>query len=1194
MQIKSLFKKDIFRSINGVVKAHQLDDRSVWQELDEFVITRELDKHLRRLLSAYLEVIDNPNDPAVTGKMGVWISGFFGSGKSHFLKVLSYLLANQPHSYEGQTKRAVDFFEDKVQDAMLFGDIKRAVAADTDVILFNIDSKADNQSGRDAILRVFLKVLNELQGYDGDHPHIAHMERHLDRLGKLEAFHVAYREITGMEWVQERDAYAFNRDQVVEAFQQTLGQSQESAEKWIDNAEETFSLTVENFAKWVKEYLDSKGPAQRLVFLVDEIGQFIGTDGHLMLNLQTIAEDLGTLCQGRAWVVVTAQEDIDRIIGELRTAARNDFSKISGRFQTRLSLSSANADEVIQKRLLEKDAAVMDELRGIFEQKGDILRNQLTFRDCGMTLRPYADAEEFVRTYPFAPYQFRLLQKIFEIIRRVGATGLHLAKGERSMLDAFQSAAKSVSLKETGILVPLYEFYPSIESFLETSVKRTIDQATENPSLEPFDVKLLQVLFLIRYVDEIKGNVDNLVTLCLDEVDADRLSLRRRIEESLQRLESETLINRSGENYFFLTNEERDISREIKGVEISSGEEAKILGEIIFDDILKGQRKHRYMKNKMDFSFNRICDLHPIGNQVENGLNVSVLSPLSEEYALYNDSKCVLESSNEGGQIIIRLRDDETLGRDLRIYAQTDKYLKNKSDTGLPDTTKGIMRDNADENRSRRVDLTTMIGNMLTEASYFAAGQQLEVKGATPALCLGEALEYLITNTFSKMGYIKHIHPEPYKEIQAILRSNDVSQQTLALKTEESDPQAVDDLRNYIELCDLKNHSIVVHDMIEKRYAVRPYGWPELEVIILLARLLVLGEISLKFENSPLPLDQVYEAIKAPAKWRKLTIHKRKTSDPQALQKARKLGQEVFSEMGPDNEDALCTFLNGKLQNWRTALGGYKPLADTGDYPGREEISDGLAVIDPLLKCKESYKFIDMFNQRHGYLLDLSEDYHNLEQFYEHQKATWDKLRAAYARFKLNHLELERNDEAKKALERMREILHAPSPYGMVHEAENLIQTVDKVNAELVATRRQEARAEIERLLAEIETEVKAAGGDEQLGYACRGPLEKLLLQVEKEESLAHLSQMEKEAVQDFDEAFSKIEEFVKVPPPPPPDGKEPPPPKPYVKTRRIVKPSELASATYLETSEEVEDFLKRLRRELENALEAGQRIQIR
>jgi hypothetical protein len=703
MQIQNLFERDIFRSINGVVKAHQLDDFSVWQELDEFVFTKELDKYFRKLLSAFLDAIDHNNDPNVTSKMAVWFSGFFGSGKSHLLKILAYLLQNGVHSYEGQSKRAVEFFESKIKDAMLLGDVRRAVASNTDVILFNIDSKADPKAGREAILAVFLKVLNEMQGYDGDHPHIAHMERYLDGKGKLAAFHAAFKEATGLEWLDERDAYEFNRDQVVEAFCKTLGQSQESATKWIDNAEKNFALNVENFAKWVNDYLDSKGPDHRIVFLVDEIGQYIGTDGHLMLSLQTITEDLGTVCGGRAWIIVTSQEEIDRIIGELKTAAKNDFSKIQGRFATRLSLSSANVDEVIQARLLAKLPEVEEELKGQFAEKGDILKHQLTFTGCGMTFRPYKDADDFCRNYPFAPYQFQLVQKIFEAIRKVGATGLHLAKGERSMLDAFQGAAKSVALNEVGVLVPLYEFYPSIESFLDTSVKRTIDQAAANASLEPFDIKILQVLFLIRYVDEMKSNVDNLVVLCIDQIDADKLALRRRIENSLGRLEKETLINRSGDTYFFLTNEERDVTREIKSVELSGGEGASLLGDIVFNDVLKTKWKHRYSVNKMDFSFIGVVDMHPIGKRVEGSLVLSVVSPLADEYDIFNDQKCLLESATEGGQIIIRLRDNEDLERELRTYAKTDKYLRTKSDSGLPEPTKRILRDNAEEPRQQNL-----------------------------------------------------------------------------------------------------------------------------------------------------------------------------------------------------------------------------------------------------------------------------------------------------------------------------------------------------------------------------------------------------------------------------------------------------------------------------------------------------------
>ena len=253
---------------------------------------------------------------------------------------------------------------------MLLGDIKRAVASKTDVILFNIDSKADTKSGRDAILSVFLKVLNEMQGYCPEHPHIAHMERYLDEKGTLETFHNAFRDASGTEWIEERDAYHFHRDEVVEAWSAATGQSQEAAEKWLDGAEESFSLSIENFCTWVKAYLDKQGPEHRLIFLVDEVGQFIGTDTHLMLNLQTITENLGTTCQGRAWVVVTSQEDIDAVLGEMKTSAANDFSKIQGRFKTRLSLSSANVDEVIQERLLAKRPDVIDDLQRRFQREG--------------------------------------------------------------------------------------------------------------------------------------------------------------------------------------------------------------------------------------------------------------------------------------------------------------------------------------------------------------------------------------------------------------------------------------------------------------------------------------------------------------------------------------------------------------------------------------------------------------------------------------------------------------------------------------------------------------------------------------------------------------------------------------------------------------------------------------------------------
>ena len=1185
MRIETLFERDIFRPINGVVKADQLDESSVWQELDEFVVTRELEQHLGRFFSAYCEAMDQANDPVAVGKIGVWVSGFFGSGKSHFIKVLAYLLQNRTHSHDGESRKAVEFFEEKVKDPLLLGDIKRAVASHCDVILFNIDSKADSKA-RDAILAVFLKVLNEVEGFSPDHPHIAHMERYLQSRGKLETFQRVFLESAGKEWIQERDAYEFNQDEVLEAWMAATGQSKESAERWIEGAEEHFSLSVENLCKWVKEYLDRRGPGHRIIFLVDEVGQFIGTDTHLMLNLQTITENLGTTCQGRAWIAVTSQEDIDAVLGEMRTVRANDFSKIQGRFKTRLSLSSGNVDEVIQERLLAKRKEVVEDLRKVFDEKGDILKHQLTFTNLGMTFKQYRSSDDFVRNYPFAPYQFQLVQKIFESIRKAGATGLHLSRGERSVLDAFQWAGKTVANRSVGLLVPLYEFYPCIESFLDTAVKKTIDQAADNASLEQFDVRLLQVLFLIRHVEEVRGNVNNLVTLCLDEIDADKLALRGRVEESLQRLEKETLISRSGEHYFFLTNEERDISREIKSLSLLGGEEPKLLGELLFDDVLKGTRKHRYAANKMDFTFNRICDGHPLGQRLDGALKVQVVTPLSDDYGLCNDAKAVLESDNEGGQVIFRLGDEEALGREVRAYLKTQRYLLTKDDGTLPASTRRIHRDLADDNRARRERLTHLLGEMFTQAGCFVAGRKLEIKSGAPQPALDEALAYLITNTFSKMGYLEKLTDNPLREIQAVLRVNDIGQQTL-VKLQEANAQAMNELRSYIELSTKVSRQVVLHDMIEKRYVVRPYGWPGLEVVLLAARLLALGEIKLMMDGAILPRERAYEPLTTPAKRRKVTLLKRITSDPASIQQARNLGREVFSQMGPDGEDALVAFLRGKLEAWQNGLGSAKALAETGDYPGGGEIDEGLTLIKALLQCREGYQFIQRFNERKGDLQQFAEEYHDLQNFYRHQKPTWERLRKAWERFNLNRFELQQNPKAASAHLRMEEILRAVSPYALIKEAEELISTVEAVNSMLISERKAQALQFIDAQRSNLQSDLGQAEADEALRSACLDPLNRLRSAVEQQESIAHISQAERDAERLADSALQKIEEQLS-------SGIDEEPGKPPVKPRRVVKASALVEAQYLETQQDVDGFLNRLRKQLNEAIAKGERVQIK
>ena len=179
MKIKDMFAKKIDREIQGVIIVGQGEDTNVSQELEEYVVTRELQKHFADFYSAYKKGI-----VGTTPKMGVWISGFFGSGKSHFLKILSYLLENR----QVGDRKAMDYFveDKKIVDPMVLADMKLAADTPTDVILFNIDSKSETngKQNKDAIVNVFLKVFNQMQGFCGSIPHVADLERRLSEEGR--------------------------------------------------------------------------------------------------------------------------------------------------------------------------------------------------------------------------------------------------------------------------------------------------------------------------------------------------------------------------------------------------------------------------------------------------------------------------------------------------------------------------------------------------------------------------------------------------------------------------------------------------------------------------------------------------------------------------------------------------------------------------------------------------------------------------------------------------------------------------------------------------------------------------------------------------------------------------------------------------------------------------------------------------
>ena len=319
VEIKDLFKKSIDRNIEGVVTIGNEAEEKVYQELDEYVVTTEIMKHFRTFFKKYRESINAP-----TSKMGIWISGYFGSGKSHFLKMLGYILENR----EVNGLHAPDFFKDKIHDQTVFADLDKSADSNTKVVIFNIDSKAGStaKTKPQAIMDVMFRTFNEAIGLCATTPWVADMERELIKEGVYENFKFSFNQHTKKDWIIDGRNQAFlNRNNIINALVETRDMDDDSARKYFDDQVNNFSMTTERFAKIVNDFC--KTNKSRVVFLMDEVGQFVGRNTELMLNLQTVVEDLGKFCEGKAWVIITSQQDLKEMVDATQDK-KLDFSKI--------------------------------------------------------------------------------------------------------------------------------------------------------------------------------------------------------------------------------------------------------------------------------------------------------------------------------------------------------------------------------------------------------------------------------------------------------------------------------------------------------------------------------------------------------------------------------------------------------------------------------------------------------------------------------------------------------------------------------------------------------------------------------------------------------------------------------------------------------------------------------------------------
>ncbi|MBC3881560.1 BREX system P-loop protein BrxC [Undibacterium sp. LX40W] len=838
MELNRIFLNPVSRPIEGVIKAD--DESSLHNELSEYVLTNEVAKRLEHFLDAY-------ND--YHSANGVWVSGFFGSGKSHLLKMLAVLLENR----EVGGEQALEIFLAKIPmgDELLRASLKRAIAIPSKSILFNIDQKADiiSKTQVDALLSVFVKVFNEMCGYFGKQGYIAQFERDLDGRNQFDAFKDAYLRHANKAWERGREQALLEAGNIAKAYAEITGEDPALTKGILDKYRSQYSVSIEDFGNQVKAWLDKKPANFRLNFFVDEVGQYIAENTKLMTNLQTVAESLATKCQGRAWIIVTAQEDMNSVLGDLSKQQSNDFTKIQARFANRLKLTSADVAEVIQKRLLTKNEIGSKLLKETYAQQVNNFKTLFDFADGGQAYQNFRDEDHFIYAYPFVPYQFPLFQSAIRGISvHNGFEGKASSVGERSMLGVFREVAIAIDNEPVGQLATFDRMFEGIRGALKSGIQSAINTAERNLG-DPYAIRVLKALFLVKYVKEFKATLRNLSVLMLERFGEDVPAQRKKLEAALNLLEQQTYIQRSGDLYEYLTDEEKDVEEEIKNTDVETADIIKELETLLFDGVIK-QRKIRH-SNGQDYAYTRKMDERAVSREYE--LAIHIITPLSDNF----DNIALQRMQSMGrDELRVVLPADARFMQDLTMHKRTEKYIRQNSNT-QQEAVKRILDAKGFQNTERLSDLQVRAKALLGKAALIINAADIDVNSEDGQTRVLKGFDHLIQITYPNLRMLRDL---PFNEAD-VGKHLRMAEDGLLANDATSLTEAEQELLAFIQSNARSGVRTTVKSLIE-RFERKNYGWYYAAILCNLALLSARGKVEIRQDSNTLEAEALERSLR--------------------------------------------------------------------------------------------------------------------------------------------------------------------------------------------------------------------------------------------------------------------------------------------------------------------------------------------
>ena len=1167
MDMKGLYAKDIFRSIDGVIKAD--DVSKVASEVDEYVMTSEIRSGLSRIVDAWNQV-DAPSN-------GVWIAGFFGSGKSHLLKMLSYLLGEQAGSQPVTREDVERAFEQKVAgNETIIADLKRSLHTPTRAVLFNIDAK-DDKSTRErgsAMIEVFYKVYFEARGLYSKDLGVGALERDLEDQGELARFREAYQEEAGHTWEVGRVNTVFSEALVSKA----LARLGHQVDQPFRSYREQLNLSAEAFAQDVASWLDRQGPHQRIAFFVDEVGQFIGDDSQLMLNLQTITEQLATHCPGRAWVFVTSQEELSGITAQMNERRSTDFSKIQGRFAIKVSLSTEEVTDVIARRLLTKSEQGTEELDALWQRLGAGFPSMFRFPEGTKKYDNYLTRDSFVAKYPFVDYQFEMFTQAMRGLSDNDLfTGRHSSVGARSLLGVCQQIAQELTDNELGTVASFDRFYDGIAAMLKSDVKDNVGRAAQDSrTSDSFTMSVLKVLLLVRYVDSFQAYPRNIAVLLRRSLDQDATDLETRVKRALSILADQVYVQRQADGtYAYMTNEEKEVRREISQIIVEPREVTDLLRTDIRKHVGTSATSFVYPGTNRRMGVSLFVDGR---REQAEPLVISVFTPQSslDEEGIRHESVVRHDTLSLGLDISSEILED------VRVFCQTEEYVKRQAGaaSGL---RKHIILRHKEDNEQRRQLIGEAVKDALMRASLFVDGQEVKTGTANePKDVIELGLTRLAQQVYPRIEDAKPLAGLKDGQIASFLR--DQEDATLDIDPGVDIAQRLaGECAQWVEQARLLNgQNVFVKNAIEY-YGQAPFGWDKNAVLAIVATALRLELLEALENDRPLARTELEGALRDVNRHGRVLLQKKKHLDRAALADFQHfVGQFVPGE-SPQDGPSRVRAVEVKAAEWVKLLKGYR----SDWYSFDDEVAEALDLLAPLTTTQHTEEEMLTPQIRGGFdeLMEIVDDF--LMPYREFVDGHQQKLRDALAEAdSLSFFEL--TEDGKQAIDELRKLAEDRRLYVRTQEIAPLVRRIDAARSALVQEQRDKVLRRIDEAVAGIRgsSEFKAASEGARLRVDAE--MERLCAEVNRVSRPGHAEEIGRQLDQRVDRLYAELVESAT--PEERPNAEEPTEP---AKRPTIVRVADLLPKTngLLSTPDQVNEYIERIREQMLAAVNDGKQL---